>query len=200
MKYLIFFILILFSSITMALSCPTDLNKNSEINYTIKKNIDFDNDGVLDIIELHITAANFHSPFKWDLKIYSKNKLIFKRTHENKRIDHLFSDTNYVGDCTDYDDCKCSWYFQKFFARIMVKYDPKGLQDRLSEINNSLKKELKKEYSKNQSTTEKVIKKATKRIIDGKAILIRIYDEPEKPTSPMIWIPEFKRFVSLPAD
>jgi len=201
MKIIFIFSILLTYTSAMASSCPPNMDKKALIDQFVSRSVDVDGDGLPDNIELHIKGNNFYSPFKWELKIYSKNKIIYKRNGSNERIDKFFSNANYIAECSDYDDCKCWWYFQGFLNRVIVKIGPDnvGIFDKTAP--NSIyvvaKRALKKESKKNPRLVEKAIKNAVDRLSYGKAVIISIFDEPEVHTPPMIWMPEFNRFVPV---
>jgi hypothetical protein len=59
------------------------------------------------------------------------------------------------------------------------------------------KKALKNEAKKDPMLVEKAIKSAAERISNGKVVVISIFDEPEKHTPALVWMPEFNRFVPI---
>jgi hypothetical protein len=187
-----------------ASSCLQVVAIDKPVDYTISKSVDVDGDGIADNIVLHLKGKNFRSPFKWELKIYSKKKIIYYRTVSNKRLESLFSDADYIGGCSGYDDCKCKWYYHDFLERIIIKMsaDNVGVFDKAAP--NSIyvvaKQALIKEYKKNPTLVEKAIKNAADRLLSGKAVAIVIPDEPEITTPPMVWMPEFKKFVPIYED
>jgi len=204
MKLILSLALLLLASIASASSCPPNLDKKKPIEQTIIKSIDVDGDGVEDRIELRIKGKNFNSPFRWELKIFSRDKIIYQRSRSNERIEPFFSDANYIGGCTGYDDCKCQWFFQKFLDRMIVKMsrDNVGVFDKKAP--NSIyviaKKHLKKEYKKSPELVDSAIKNAVERLLSGKTVTIVVPDEPEITTPPMVWMPEFSRFVPVYED
>ena len=109
------------SSIAFAASCPPNLEKKKPIDQIVSRSIDVDGDGIEDKIELHVKGKDFFAPFRWELKIYSKETIIYQRSGNNERIEPFFSDPNYIGGCTGYDDCKCQWFFEKFLGRMIVR-------------------------------------------------------------------------------
>jgi hypothetical protein len=201
MRYLCLLIALMFSSQTMASSCPSNLNKKASIDEYVSRSVDVDADDMPDKIELHLKANNFYSPFEWELKIYSKNIVIYRRNGSNDRIDKFFSDPNFIGGCKDYDDCKCQWYFQGFLDRMTetIGLDNAGIFDKAAP--NSIyvvaKKALKIENKNNANLVKKAINNAANRLSSGKAVVISVFDEPEVHTPLMIWMPEFKRFVPI---
>jgi hypothetical protein len=204
MKLITSLALLLLAATVSAASCPTTLDKKKPIDQVVSKSIDVDGDGIKDKIELHFKGKNFNSPFKWELKIYSQDKIIYKRSGSNERIEPFFADSNYIGSCTGYDDCKCLWFFQKFLDRMIVKMsrDNVGVFDKTAP--NSIyviaKRYLKKEYEKNPKLVEKAIENAVERLLSGKIVTIVVPDEPEITTPPMVWMPEFSRFVPVYED
>jgi hypothetical protein len=202
MKVAIFILTLLLShSMIFASSCPPDLDKSKPIDQLVSKWVDVDGDGISDKVELHLMAENFNSPFSWQLKIYSKGVVIYERNGNNKRIDQLFADPEYIGDCGGYDECKCRWYFQDFFDCIVQNASTNvlGVTDpnRPNSIYVIAREALRREAESNPSLVERAINEAAVRIRAGKAIIIAIFDEPEGPTPIMVWMPEFKRFVPI---
>jgi hypothetical protein len=59
---------------------------------------------------------------------------------------------------------------------------------------------LRKEYKKNRKLVEKAIDDAVNRLLSGNAVAIQAFDEPEIVTPPMVWMPEFSRFVPIYED
>jgi hypothetical protein len=204
MKYILIIAFQLACSIASASACFLTIDKEKPIDRTVSKSIDVDGDGNADNIVLHMQGKNFRSPFKWELKIYSKTKIIYHRTGSNEKIETFFSDPDYIGDCSGYDDCKCKWYFHDFLERIIVRMsaDNVGVFDKTAP--NSIyvvaKQALKNEYKKNPALVDKAIQNAADRLLSGKAVAIVIPDEPEIATPPMVWMPEFKRFVPIYED
>lgn len=199
---IMYFIAVLFIFLTsMSTACPSDIDKNSKIDQTIFRMADVDGDDVLDKIQLHMSANNLYSVLSWELKIISKDKVIYSRCGSSERIEGLFSDPNYVGGCSGYDDCKCQWYFKGFFDRLIVRHGPDNVWEFSRTSPNSIysvaKKALKKELKKNPTLVEQAINNAVKRLSSGKAVVIEVFDEPEIHTPPMVWMPEFDRFVPI---
>jgi hypothetical protein len=62
------------------------------------------------------------------------------------------------------------------------------------------KRYLRKEYERNPKLVERAIKNAVDRLLSGKAVAIVVSDEPEIMTPPMVWMPEFGRFVPIYED
>jgi hypothetical protein len=62
------------------------------------------------------------------------------------------------------------------------------------------KRYLKEEYEKNPKLVEKAIENAVERLLSGKIVTIVVPDEPEITTPPMVWMPEFSRFVPVYED
>jgi hypothetical protein len=204
MKRILLLALLLLSSTTFASSCPPNIDKTKPIDQIISKLADVDGDGIDDKIELHVKGKDFYSPFKWELKIYSKGKIIYQRSGSNERIVPFFSEQNYIGDCSGYDDCKCKWFFHDYLEQMIVKLssDNVGVFDKSApnSIYATAKKYLNKEYKKNPKLAEKAINNAVKRLLSGRALAIQVFDEPEMPTPPMVWMPEFRRFVPVYED
>ena len=204
MKLILSLAILLLATTASATSCPPNLDKKKPIDQVVSKSIDVDGDGIEDKIELHFKGKNFNSPFRWELKIYSKDKTIYTRSGSNERIEPFFADSNYIGGCTGYDDCKCQWFFQKFLDRMIVRMsrDNVGVFDKTAP--NSIyviaKKYLKKEYKKNPKVVEKAIENAVERLLSGRTVTIVVPDEPEITTPPMVWMPEFSRFVPVYED
>jgi hypothetical protein len=204
MKLILSMALLFLATTAFAVSCPPNLDKNKPIDQVVSKSTDVDGDGIEDKIELRIKGKNFNSPFKWELKIYSKDKIIYERKGINERIEPFFQNSSYIGGCTGYDDCKCQWFFQKFLNRMIVKmsHDNVGVFDK--DAPNSIyviaKKYLKKEYKKNPKLVDNAIENAVERLLSGKIVTIVVPDEPEITTPPMVWMPEFGRFVPVYED
>lgn len=203
MKFILFFIFLIFPSITFASPCP-DLDKTKPIDRVLSRLVDVTGDGVDDKIELHVIGKDFHSPFEWELKITSKGKLIYQKSGNNERIEPFFSEQNYIADCKGYDDCKCKWFFHDYLDQMIIKMssDNVGVFDKTApnSIYSTAKKYLSKEYKKNPKLVEKAIDNAVKRLLSGKAVAIQAFDEPEMVTPPMVWMPEFSRFVPVYED
>jgi hypothetical protein len=203
MKFILFLFLFL-SSTAFAASCPPNLDKTKPIDRVITKLADVDGDGIEDKIELHIKGKNFNSPFKWELKIYSKGKIIYQSSGSNERIEPIFSQQNYITDCTGYDECKCKWFFHDYLDQMIIKMSSEnaGVFDKTApnSIYATAKKYLRKEYKKNPKLVDKAINNAVERLLSGKTVAIQAFDEPEIPTPPMVWMPEFKRFVPIYED
>lgn len=134
----------------------------------------------------------------------SKKKIIFNRSGGNERIEKFFSDPEYIGDCSGYDDCKAKWYFHDFLDSIIIRMSTHNVYVFDKSAPNSIyivaKEALKIEYKKNPAFVEQAIKNAVERLLSGKAVAITIPDEPCITTPPMVWMPEFNGFVPIYED
>ncbi|HEY6873050.1 MAG TPA: hypothetical protein VI298_10035 [Geobacteraceae bacterium] len=204
MKFILLSFFLALSTASFASSCPPDLDKKKPIDQVITKLADVDGDGLEDKLELHLKGKDFHSPITWGLKIYSKGKVIYQRSGSNKRIEPFFSQKGYIAGCTGYDDCKCKWFFHDYLDQMIIKMTSEnaGVFDKTApnSIYATAKKYLHKEYKKNPKFVDKAINNAVERLLSGKAVAIQAFDEPEITTPPMIWMPEFKRFVPIYED
>jgi len=197
-------ILLLFIS-TSAYSGVCQEVKNKKINKNVTKFVDVDGDGNLDKINLHIISDNFYSPFLWNFTITSNEKKIYELSADNTNIDKSFSFPSYIGgNCNNYDDCKCKWYFHDFLDNITMKISSDDPMLKYSPTSNSIhtvaKKFLEKEWKNNPKLVEIAIQNAIKSLASGKLCVLIVPYEPEAPTPPMVWMPEFDRFVPIYED
>jgi hypothetical protein len=204
MNNILLVVMLLIASVAYTSSCPQVPDDRKSIDKIVSRYVDVDGDGVEDKIELHVMGKDFFSPFRWQLKIYSKGTIIYQQSKDNARIEPLFSDPNYIGGCTGYAECKCQWFFEKFLGRLIVGRDrfADAVFDKSTpnSIYVTMKQHLKKEYKENPNLVDKAIQNAAIRLRSGKAVAIVVPDEPEMPTPPMIWMPEFRRFVPVYED
>ncbi|UFS70436.1 hypothetical protein LPW11_21525 [Geomonas sp. RF6] len=203
MKFMLVSAFFILSATAFASPCPPN-DTSKPVDEVITRLADVDGDGIQDKIELHVKSKNFNSPFKWELKIYSKGKTIYKKSGSNERIEPFFAEQNYISGCTGYTDCKCKWFFHDYLDQMVMKMssDNVGVFDKTAP--NSIyviaKRYLSKEYTKNPKRVEEAIKNAVERLLSGKAVAIQAFDEPEITTLPMVWMPEFSRFVPIYED
>ena len=200
MRFILFFVFLIFSSTASASSCP-DMDQTKPIDRVLSRLVDVTGDGDNDKIELHVKGKDFHSPFKWELRIYSKGRVIYQKSGNNERIEPFFSEKGYITGCEGYDDCKCKWFFHDYLDQMIIKMssDNVGVFDKAAP-NSIYGTAIKSLRNKDPKIVDKAIGNAVKRLLSGKAVAIQAFDEPEITTPPMVWMPEFNRFVPIYED
>jgi hypothetical protein len=204
MKFILLSVFLILSSTAFASSCPPNLDKAKPVDRVMSKLVDVTGDGIEDKIELHVKGKDFFSPFNWELRILLKGKIIYQRSGTNERVEPFFSEQNYIADCTGYDECKCKWYFHDYLDQMVIKMssDNVGVFDKTApnSIYATAKKYLSKENKRNPKLVDQAIKKAVERLLSGKTVAVQAFDEPGMTTLPMVWMPEFSRFVPIYED
>jgi hypothetical protein len=127
------------------------------IDTTFVRIIDIDYDGIKDSIILNIKGQSMERPFSWSFSVKSNQKLIYSCQRDDAWLDKFFSDTNYVGNCKDYLNCKKAYYFDYLPTKIInksIKIDSKAIHycpncktkysiDKIKAISNELTNRIK---------------------------------------------------------
>ncbi|MGA3287623.1 MAG: hypothetical protein ABSD46_09365 [Bacteroidota bacterium] len=94
-------------------------NKANKFDTTLIRVADYTGDGILDTAILHITGINFISPLSWGYDLWSKGQIVFHyEASDDSTSDRFYADSNYVGHCRDYINCKKKFFFQELGLNI----------------------------------------------------------------------------------
>jgi hypothetical protein len=90
------------------------------IDATLKTTADVTGDGLADTVVFHILGDSLSAPFSWTLSIYSSGQTIFQYAQNDSAINEFVGEPAYVGNCSNYFECKQRWYFHDFLPLFLV--------------------------------------------------------------------------------
>ena len=174
------------------------------IDTTIAKRFNITSDGKRDSVVLRVKANDVHSPFEWNLSIWSAGQEIYSYSEDGTETEFKFTEDQ--GCNKQYVRCKLDYFFNKFVglkvSRTMKFGVPALRLDRKysGSVYNVAFSYLVKECHLDSMSAHKATESIANEMKSGKAIFV-VHDKHEVDCSlPMVYCRETKCLVPVYSD
>jgi hypothetical protein len=162
-------------------------NNKFIVDTTIVKYFPITLEGLQAKFQYHLQVKTWNDPVYWEITITNNSKILLSKTSLDSIINRFFNDSNYIGYCNNYIDCKKKWYYKdimKIYYDTLRRNDEQ--KDYFKEISFNITEDFYKNYSINVNKPKNIVTSFWKEYSDKDFLTFGFKFAPEGDKTPSL--------------